>query len=81
MISKKDQHTLQKFGRHLRSLREKKGLSLRGLSAVCNIDNSKISKIEAGKINITLITLLCLAKALEITTMELIGFEKEASAC
>jgi transcriptional regulator with XRE-family HTH domain len=74
MISKKDRAILQKFGEHIRQLRDKNGLSLRELSYRCNIDNSKISKIEQGKVNITVLTLLDLAAALDTSPMELLGF-------
>jgi transcriptional regulator with XRE-family HTH domain len=74
MISKKDKAFLQKFGMHLRKLREKRGLSLRDLSYLCDIDNSKISKMEQGKINITLRTVLQLSEAFELPPMELLNF-------
>ena len=76
MISKKDKIILEKFGAHIRKFREAKGLSQRELSYQCNIDNSKISKIEQGKINITVLTILQLSAALEIPPMELLNFQK-----
>jgi len=76
MIKKKDKVLLSRFGLHIKTLREKKGLSLRDLSYACNIDNSKISKIEQGKINITVLTLLELASGLELSVTELMDFEK-----
>ena len=80
MIKKNDEYTLKKFGDHVRGLREKKGLSLRELSYACNIDNSKISKIERGMINITMLTLLDLAKALDVEAMELLGFRNNGDS-
>jgi transcriptional regulator with XRE-family HTH domain len=74
MITKKDKVILQRFGEHVRQFREGMGLSLRELSYRCNIDNSKISKIEQGKINITVLTVLDLAEALEISPTELLNF-------
>jgi transcriptional regulator with XRE-family HTH domain len=71
---KKDKILLAKFGRHIKKLREERGLSLRELSYACEIDNSKISKIEMGKINITLLTVLELAKGLEIPPADLLHF-------
>ncbi|NCI46751.1 helix-turn-helix transcriptional regulator [Sediminibacterium sp. WSJ-3] len=64
---------LQKLGNNLRRLREKKGWSLRDLSDRCGIDNSKISKIEKGTINITILTLMQLSIALDTTATELLG--------
>ncbi len=63
MISRKNKPLLARFGSHVKKIREQKGLSLRDLSYACNIDNSKISKIETGKVNITLLTVLELASA------------------
>ncbi len=77
MISKKDEGVLQKFGAHIKHLREQKALSLRELSYACNIDNSKISKIEQGKVNVTVLTLLELATGLEISPTELLDFRKK----
>ncbi|NCI50500.1 helix-turn-helix domain-containing protein [Sediminibacterium roseum] len=77
MISKKDTVLLQKFGAHIRRLREDKGLSLRELSYACNIDNSKISKIEQGRINVTVLTVLDLSAGLELPPAELMSFQKK----
>ena len=77
MIRQSDKINLIKFGLHIKKLREAKGLSFRELSYACDIDNSKISKIEKGQINITLTTLLQLAKALETHPSELLQTEFE----
>ena len=76
MIGKKEKILLAAFGRHVKMMREKKGLSLRELSYACNIDNSKISKIEMGKINITVLTVLELANGLDIHVADLMKFQK-----
>ncbi|WP_407527437.1 helix-turn-helix transcriptional regulator [Lacibacter sp. MH-610] len=72
MIRQSDKGNLKKFGANIKRLREIKNLSLRELSYACDIDNSKISKIEKGQINITFTTILQLAKALEISPSELL---------
>ena len=66
---------LKKFGKHVAKLRKDKGLSLRDLSYACDIDNSKISKIEKGLINITFTTILQLAEALNVPVSELMSFD------
>jgi transcriptional regulator with XRE-family HTH domain len=66
---------LKKFGENLQRLRREKNLSLRELSYACDIDNSKIAKIEKGSINITFTTILQLADALEISPAELLDIE------
>lgn len=72
MIRQSDKGNLKKLGANIKRLREMKNLSLRELSYACDIDNSKISKIEKGQINITFTTILQLAKALEISPSELL---------
>jgi len=62
------------FGENLRKIRESKNLSLLKLSYNCSIDESKISKIEHGKHNITLATIVELARGLEITPKKLLEF-------
>ncbi|MBS1731817.1 MAG: helix-turn-helix transcriptional regulator [Bacteroidetes bacterium] len=72
MIRQSDKINLKRLGLNIKKLREAKGLSFRELSYACEIDHSKISKIEKGLINITFTTILQLAKALETTPSELL---------
>jgi transcriptional regulator with XRE-family HTH domain len=75
MIKESDKIALKKFGSHLRRLREEKGLTLRELSSACNIDYSNILKIEQGKTNITLTSILDLASALELSPSVLLQYD------
>ena len=77
MIHPADKKALKKFGENLRKLRKQKKLSLRQMSYACSIDNSKIAKIEKGKINITITTLLQLALALETHPSSLLNYDQE----
>ncbi len=63
-----------KFGEHLRSLREEKGLSLRQMAELCDLDNSNISKIEHGKFSVQLSTIVELAKGLDVHPRELLDY-------
>ncbi|RFZ91106.1 XRE family transcriptional regulator [Mucilaginibacter conchicola] len=65
----------EKFGENLRKIREEKDFSLRELSMKCEIDDSKISKIENGKFNIQLSTIIELAKGLGVSPKELLDFD------
>lgn len=65
----------EKFGSNLKRIRESNGLSLRDLSSKCNLDDSKISKIENGRFNIQLSTIIELAKGLELEPKELLNFK------
>jgi transcriptional regulator with XRE-family HTH domain len=60
------QKAISEFGKNLNRLREKKNLSLRELSYSCDIDHSRIAKMEKGLINPTFTTILELAKGLDV---------------
>ncbi|RPD44043.1 helix-turn-helix domain-containing protein [Paracnuella aquatica] len=77
MVRDSDKKYLKKLGANIKRLREAKGLSLRQLSYACNLDNSKIAKIEKGQINITFTTLMQLATALELHPSELLSTDFE----
>ena len=74
MIKSSDKKILRKLGSHIKKLRKQTNLSLREMSYACNVDNSKISKIEKGAINITFTTIVQLAAALEIKPNGLLDF-------
>lgn len=74
MIKSHDKETLKKFGENIRRLRDIQNLSLRDVSINCNIDNGQISKIEQGQVNITLLTIMELAKGLNVEPCELMKF-------
>jgi len=72
----KDYTDLQrKFGEHVKQLREGLNLSLREVSANCELDHSNISKIERGLFNTQLSTIIELAKGLDIPAKKLLDFE------
>lgn len=75
-MTKKEIEILKvKFGENLQKIRVSKKLSLLQLSYNCTIDESNISKIEHGKSNITLATIVELANGLEIAPKKLLEFE------
>jgi len=59
------------FGANLRRIRKEKNLSMEALANLAEIELSQIYRIETGKINPKLITLLRIAKALEVSPKEL----------
>jgi len=72
----KDKKRLQKFRANLIRLRTEKGLSVRGLSYLCDVEYSKISKLETDdESNLNLTTLFELAKGLGVHPKELIDYE------
>lgn len=74
MISDLDKEVLKLFGDHLKSLKLAKMLTYRKMSLNCNIDYGDIQKISNGKINITILTLIELANALDVEPKLLLEF-------
>jgi transcriptional regulator with XRE-family HTH domain len=70
-----EEQLLIRFGNNLNSFRKSKNLTLRELSDRCRIDYSNIGKIEKGKINISLVTIVDLAIGLDIAPKKLLDFE------
>jgi len=73
MNNLRNQETLEKFGENLKTLRIAKGLTLEQLAFEADIELSQVHRVEKGKINPTLTTLIALAKGLGITLAELVG--------
>jgi transcriptional regulator with XRE-family HTH domain len=72
----KDKRRLQKFREKLVKLRKEKGLSQRGLSYLCDVNHTKISKLETDEnTNLNLTTLFELAKGLGVHPKELIDYD------
>lgn len=63
-----------KFGENLQKLRIERKMSLREMAIKCDLDNSNMSKIENGKSNIQLSTLIELAKGLDIKPSQLLSY-------
>ncbi len=77
MVSQRRTDYLDAFGKQLEKIRKSKNFSYRKMAQHCNVDYSDISKIEKGKINIQLLTIIELAKGLSIHPQELFDFEFE----
>ena len=59
------------FGQNLRRIRKDKKLSMEKLAHIAELEPVQISRIELGKTNPKLSTILLLARALEIDAQEL----------
>jgi transcriptional regulator with XRE-family HTH domain len=57
----------KKFGATIQRIRKDKRLTLRQVASSCHLDNSKIAKIEDGKFNVALSTIVELSRGLGIT--------------
>jgi len=74
MNNTRDEKVLRKFGKHLEKLRLEKGLSLRKLADIADVDFSQIHRIEKGITNPSFTMLLALSEALKIKVAELMDF-------
>ncbi len=63
---------MSNISKNLRKAREKKGLSQERLARLADVANNTISNLEAGKQNPTLATIKKIARALGITSDELL---------
>ena len=73
----REQKILKEFGENLKKARTAKGLSLRALADVADMDFGNINEIENGKINPSLTTIVLLAEALEIDPSLLLPLKKK----
>lgn len=73
MNNLRDQELLIVFGNKLKDLRTLKGLTLQQLAFEADMEISQVHRVEKGKINPTLTTLMALAKGLGITLSELLA--------
>ena len=64
----------KKVGQRIVELRSQKGWSQSDLARACNKDRQALEKLENGKVNPTLFTLLEISKALEVPLSKLIDF-------
>lgn len=64
----------KKIGQRIVELRTKKGWSQSDLARACNKDRQAMEKLENGKVNPTLYSLLEISKALEVTLEKLVKF-------
>lgn len=65
----------KKIGQRIVELREEKSWSQSDLARACNKDRQSIEKLENGKVNPTLYTLLEVAIALEISLSKLVDVD------
>lgn len=63
-----------KVGQKIRKIREDRDISQQELADRCNFEKSNMSRIEAGKTNLTLKTLLIISDALTVPLREFLDF-------
>lgn len=71
-MSKTQEERIKKdFGEHLRTIRQGMGLSQEALALACELDRTYVGGIERGERNVSLINIHKIARALGVTTKEL----------
>ncbi|RYC51962.1 helix-turn-helix domain-containing protein [Flagellimonas olearia] len=65
----------KKLGQRIKEVREGKELSQLDVASICDYDKTTISRIENGRTNITLKTLVTLTLALEVDIAQLFEFK------
>ncbi len=68
---------MKAFGLHLKQIRVNKDVSLRILEQLSDVDHSQIHRIEKGVSAPSIVTLVALAEALDVSLQELINFKKD----
>lgn len=63
------------IGDKIRKTRELQGISQQDLAARCNFEKSNLSRIEAGRTNLTIKSLYKISKELQTTIKELVDVE------
>lgn len=66
------QHEIQLIASKIRAYRIEKNLSVQDLAYLCDMERSSMSRIESGRVNITIKTLLTISKALGVDMKDLI---------
>jgi transcriptional regulator with XRE-family HTH domain len=77
LIYTKDKDYLIRFGKHLKKMREEKGMSQEELANLAEVSLPQITRIERGVINPTICTIKSLAIGLGIETSLMFKFENE----
>lgn len=68
---------LLEFGKNLRRIRQSQGLTMETLANDAEIEYRQLGRIERGEINTTIISLLKIAKILNVDIKILFDFESE----
>jgi len=67
-----EKNYLRMIGENISRIRKKRGLTINKLGYMCDIEKSNLIPIEKGRINITIKTLVKIAKALNANLQDLI---------
>lgn len=80
MNNTRDEKWLKEFGEHFRDVRRRLKWTQKSLAFEAEVEISQISRLENGKINSTVTSLLTYAKAMKISASVLFEFDPEKGA-
>ena len=65
-------NTLVRIGFNIKKIRIEKNISQQDLAAACNFEKSNMSRIEAGRTNLTIVTLLKICEVLQVKLTDVV---------
>lgn len=72
-----EKQLLIQIGLKIKQLRKDKGISQIDLADLCDFEKSNMARIEAGKTNLTVRTLLKISIALKVSIVDLLSTQTE----
>ena len=63
---------LMRIGQNITRIRRTKPITQATLASLCKMEKASISRIESGKTNVSVTTLLSIAQSLEVTVLDLV---------
>ncbi|MCI5050856.1 MAG: helix-turn-helix domain-containing protein [Candidatus Pacebacteria bacterium] len=75
-LTKREKEYIQNIGKRIIQLREEKEIKQIELAIAVNIEDSALRRIETGRTNPTIKSLLRIADALDVELKELLEFEE-----
>ena len=73
MMSEKDIYIL--IGGRIKDIRESKGMTQQQISDICDFEKSTVSRIEAGRTNLTIKTLYKICQSMGVKMTEIVDVE------
>lgn len=73
MMSEKDIYIL--IGGKIKDIRESKGMTQQQISDICDFEKSTVSRIEAGRTNLTIKTLYKICQSMGVKMTEIVDVE------
>lgn len=63
------------IGLNIKKLREERNITQQDLAAACNFEKSNMSRIESGRTNLTIGTLLKICEVLKVKLIDVVNVE------